>query len=84
MRRAEREQIEQLVETLIGLLDADDGDTDLEDGHDAEHDPAEWGVADDGGLDEYGREQWFRWLFEQYRHEKRDKAVRAAVTLRVE
>ena len=35
---------------LIALADALDGDPDLEEQHDVENDPAEWGVADWDGL----------------------------------
>lgn len=50
MRSADRERIEALVETLIGLLDQDDGDADFEAEPDHEEDPAEWGIADAGAL----------------------------------
>lgn len=47
-----REAIKRLIEDLIDLTDLIDGDADLEDGEDAdiEDDPAEAGIADDGGL----------------------------------
>lgn len=41
-----RGDIENLIEGLIALLDVLDGDPDLEDGHEAEYDPAEDGIAD--------------------------------------
>lgn len=77
-----RQRIEQLVEALIGVLDAADGDTDLEDNHDAEHDPAEWGVADTGADGEYYKELWFKQQFEEYRQAQRLAAMRAATPLR--
>lgn len=45
-----RSRIEDQIDKLIAMLDAMDGDPDLEDGHDAEDDPADLGIADDGGL----------------------------------
>jgi hypothetical protein len=51
--RETRQRIEAVVETLINLLDLLDGDCDLEDGHDAERDPAEAGLADRDALDEF-------------------------------
>lgn len=77
-----RQRIEQLVEALIGVLDAADGDHDLEDGHDAEHDPAELGVADIGGADEALQQLWFKQAFEEYRQAQRLEAMRAATPLR--
>jgi len=42
--------LDELSACLITIADELDGDPDLEDGHDRESDPAEWGVADTGGL----------------------------------
>lgn len=87
MRPETRHRVEVLVETLIALLDAADGDPDiedddpLEDNHDAEHDPAEWGVSDSGADQEYAEQLWFKRAFADYRHAKRDAEIRAAVTL---
>lgn len=82
MRPEQRQLVEALVEQLIALLDADDGDIDIEDNHDAEHDPAEMGVADRGADDEYYKELWFKQAFEEYRQAKRLDAMRASITLR--
>ena len=50
-----RRRVEDAIDTLIDLLDAFDGDTDLEpepaeDLHDREADPAEDGIADKASL----------------------------------
>lgn len=49
--QAFRAKVETLLEELICLLDELDGDPDLEDGQDAENDPAEQGIADRDALD---------------------------------
>ena len=49
-RPAMRRLIEDAIESFILLLDEIDDDPDLEDGHDRESNPAEWGIADTGGL----------------------------------
>jgi hypothetical protein len=84
MDRETRERVEALIEGLIALLDAADGEADLEDGHDAEFDWAEWGVADSGALDDVKKEIWFRRAFAAYRATKRDAASRAAAALTAE
>lgn len=61
----DRNQIENAIEFLLSVLDAMDGDHDLEDGGDDEHwlagseddrecDPGDWGIADRDGLWEQG------------------------------
>ena len=55
-RPAMRRLIEDSIESLILLLDEIDDDPDLEDSHDREWDPAENGIADNGGF----LEQWER------------------------
>ena len=48
--RSLRRRLEASLENLVSLLDEMDGDPDLEDGHDREHDEAELsGIADDDG-----------------------------------
>lgn len=49
----QRHKIERAIDVLIALLDAADGDPDLED-DEREYDPAENGIADHGGLIEQG------------------------------
>jgi hypothetical protein len=84
VRPEQRQRVEALVETLLAILDADDGDPDLELDHDAEDDPAEWGVADTGGADEYQAQLWFKQLFEEHRQAQRLAAMRAAITMTVD
>ena len=58
LARSRRAALEAWVSAAIDLLDDIDGDldgepdTDSEDGHDAEQDPAEHGIGDAGGLAE--------------------------------
>ena len=49
-----RAMVEELADLAILILDTMDGDVDLEDGHDAEHDPAEAGIGDLDGMWEQG------------------------------
>lgn len=49
----QRHKIEHAIDMLIALLDAADGDPDLED-DEREYDPAEKGIADHDGLIEQG------------------------------
>lgn len=51
-----RAALEAAIEEAIDLLDALDGDVDIEDGYDLEADDADLGLADSGALDLYRQE----------------------------
>jgi hypothetical protein len=53
MTAIQRHKIEKAIDVLIALLDAADGDPDLED-DEREEDPSERGIADHDGLIEQG------------------------------
>jgi hypothetical protein len=54
IRALSRTEVEDLIGGLIDLLDAMDGDTDLEDGHDAEGGTDDNGIADFDAIGEQG------------------------------
>ncbi len=54
IRALSRPEVEDLIGGLIDLLDAMDGDTDLEDSHDAEGNTDDNGIADYDAISEQG------------------------------
>ena len=54
IRALARAEVEDLIGGLIDLLDAMDGDSDLEDGHDAEGNTDDNGLGDSDALGEQG------------------------------
>ena len=54
IRALSRTEVEDLIGGLIDLLDAMDGDADLEDGHDAEGNTDDNGIADYDAIGEQG------------------------------
>ena len=54
IRALSRAEVEDLIGGLIDLLDAMDGDADLEDGHDAEGNTDDNGIADYDAIGEQG------------------------------
>ena len=54
IRALSRTEVEDLIGGLIDLLDAMDGDADLEDGHDAEGNTDDNGIADCDAIGEQG------------------------------